>query len=106
MAQSCDQLLKILDGLLTDEFRRQQELAGGGAIPVLPADVDFLVIEDFGTIGLCGRIDDSAAGDSGENWNAFWFREGEGVKPTKSNGGAGQGKLTMYVASKIRTVAA
>lgn len=97
---------KLLDGLLTDEFRRQQELAGGGTGPVLPPEVDFLVIEDFGTIGLCGCIDDSTAGDSGENWNAFWFREGEGVKPTKSNGGAGQGKLTMYVASKIRTVAA
>jgi len=27
-----------------------------------------------------------------KNWNAFWFREGEGAKVSGSNGRAGQGK--------------
>lgn len=97
---------ELVDDLFTNDFKQQQTAANAGVALEVPALVDFLIIEDFGTIGLCGRFDDSAEDGDGENWNAFWFREGEGVKPTKSNGGAGQGKLTMYVASKIRTVVA
>lgn len=96
----------LLNDLLTEEFRNQQAFAGVPQATDMPAVVKVLVIEDFGTIGLRGRYDDSAADGDEENWNAFWFREGEGVKPSKANGGAGQGKLTMYVASNIRTVAA
>lgn len=56
-----------------------------------------LVIEDFGTTGLQGVFHDSNVDGSGENWNAFWFREGEGAKTgTGSNGRAGQGKITFY----------
>lgn len=72
----------------------------------LPDNIEFLVIEDFGTSGLEGCYTDSSVDGSSENWNAFWFREGEGAKPTKSNGGAGQGKITLYTASDIRTVMA
>lgn len=92
--------------LLTEEFRTQQVSAGLAKASDTPTAVDVLVIEDFGTIGLRGCYDDSAVEGDEQNWNAFWFREGEGAKPSKSNGGAGQGKLTMYVASQIRTVAA
>lgn len=72
----------------------------------LPDTIDFLVVEDFGTSGLEGCYTDSSVDGSSENWNAFWFREGEGAKPTRSNGGAGQGKITLYTASAIRTVLA
>lgn len=97
----------LIKDLLTDKFCAQQKSAGvEQALEVIPAAINVLVIEDFGTIGLRGCYDNSAAEGDEENWNAFWFREGEGVKPTKANGGAGQGKLTMYVASDIRTVAA
>ena len=72
----------------------------------LPDTVEFLVIEDFGTSGLEGCYTDSSVDGSAENWNAFWFREGQGAKPSKSNGGAGQGKITLYTTSAIRTVLA
>jgi hypothetical protein len=78
----------------------------GGLISDLPESIDFLVVEDFGTCGLEGTFDDSSIDGSGENWNAFWFREGEGAKPSKANGGAGQGKITLYAASAIRSVLA
>jgi len=72
----------------------------------LPKIIPFLVIEDFGTSGLEGTFSDSSIDGHAENWNAFWFREGEGAKPTKSNGGAGQGKITLYAASEIRSLIA
>lgn len=101
----------LISDLLTEGFRKQRALSksetkGETQSEEIPAVVKVLVIEDFGTIGLRGRYDDSAADGDEENWNAFWFREGEGAKPSKANGGAGQGKLTMYVASEIRTVVA
>jgi len=69
-----------------------------------PTEMKFLVIEDFGTTGLEGCYQDSSREGSTENWNAFWFREGEGAKTTRSNGGAGQGKITLYLASQLRSV--
>jgi hypothetical protein len=72
----------------------------------IPASVRFLVIEDFGTTGLEGTYEDSSVDGDRENWNAFWFREGEGAKQSKSNGGAGQGKITLYLASEVRSVIA
>lgn len=69
-----------------------------------PVAMKFLVIEDFGTTGLDGSYDDSSVEGPTENWNAFWFREGEGAKTTKSNGGAGQGKITLFLASQLRSV--
>jgi hypothetical protein len=71
-------------------------------------DEDFssvLVFEDFGTSGLTGSLDDPDKDGSGENWNGFWFREGEGGKENSSgNGGAGQGKITYFSTSKVRTL--
>jgi hypothetical protein len=69
-----------------------------------PETLRFLVIEDFGTTGLEGCYTDANAEGRTENWNAFWFREGEGAKVSKSNGGAGQGKITLFQASKLRSV--
>lgn len=96
----------FLADLLTNEFRTQLTHAKVLPNEQFPPDVRFLIIEDSGTIGLRGTYENSAVEGDEENWNAFWFREGEGAKPSKANGGAGQGKLTMYVASKIRTVVA
>lgn len=72
----------------------------------LPSKARFLLIEDFGTTGLEGVYTDSSVDGSSENWNAFWFREGEGAKHARANGGAGQGKITLYLASEVRTVVA
>lgn len=64
-----------------------------------------LVVEDFGTSGLTGDLDNPERDGSGQNWNAFWFREGEGGKEHGSgNGGAGQGKITYFSTSGIRTI--
>lgn len=64
-----------------------------------------LVVEDFGTSGLTGKTDDPDQDGTGQNWNAFWFREGEGGKEnTAGNGGAGQGKITYFSTSAIRTI--
>lgn len=64
-----------------------------------------LVIEDFGTCGLTGVLNNPEADGKGQNWNAFWFREGEGGKENAAgNGGAGQGKITYFSTSAIRTI--
>lgn len=64
-----------------------------------------LVVEDFGTIGLTGYVNQPEADGAGQNWNAFWFREGEGGKEHSSgNGGAGQGKITYFSTSSLRTI--
>lgn len=64
-----------------------------------------LVVEDFGTIGLEGVTNDPDKDGARQNWNAFWFREGEGAKAVAgSNGRAGQGKITYYRTSKVRAV--
>lgn len=92
--------------LLAAEWRQHLSYAGMAIPEVSGNGIPFLAIEDFGTSGLCGTYNDSDKDGPGENWNAFWFREGEGVKPTKANGGAGQGKLTLYLASQVRTLIA
>ena len=92
--------------LFSDECRKHLLAGRLIASDSLPDTVEFLVIEDFGTSGLEGSFADSSVDGSSENWNAFWFREGQGAKPTKSNGGAGQGKITLYTTSAIRTVLA
>ncbi len=64
-----------------------------------------LVVEDFGTSGLTGALDDPERDGRGENWNGFWFREGEGGKERGAgNGGAGQGKITYFSTSQVRTI--
>ncbi|MBT9488615.1 MAG: hypothetical protein IV093_13990 [Rubrivivax sp.] len=64
-----------------------------------------LVVEDFGTSGLTGVTNKPDLDGKGQNWNAFWFREGEGGKEnTSGNGGAGQGKITYFSTSGIRTI--
>jgi hypothetical protein len=92
--------------LFSDECRKHLLAGRLIASDSLPDTVEFLVVEDFGTSGLEGSFTDSSVDGSSENWNAFWFREGQGAKPTKSNGGAGQGKITLYTTSGIRTVLA
>lgn len=65
----------------------------------------FLVLEDFGTTGLMGETNNPERDGKGQNWNAFWFREGEGSKEHGAgNGGAGQGKITYFSTSAIRTI--
>lgn len=93
-----------LGDLMSEEFVERLLASGGDPLPkILEASV--LVIEDFGTTGLQGRWDNADADGTGENWNAFWFREGEGAKSaTGSNGRAGQGKITYYRVGGARSV--
>ena len=93
-----------LKTLLPDEYFKRLESAGGD-----PGINDFescnvLVMEDFGTTGLLGSTDDPNTDGDTQNWNAFWFREGEGAKAGGSNGRAGQGKITYYRVGRARAI--
>lgn len=93
-----------LAGLLTGEYGNRLEASDADPLPDF-ATASVLVLEDFGTIGLQGTWDDQNADGTGENWNAFWFREGEGAKAQLgSNGRAGQGKITYYRIGAARAV--
>ncbi|MBU0688996.1 MAG: hypothetical protein KJ850_05600 [Gammaproteobacteria bacterium] len=90
--------------LLNGEFGKRLEASGGAKLPEM-STATVLVLEDFGTTGLNGSWNDQNADGSNENWNAFWFREGEGAKSLSgSNGRAGQGKITYYRISAARAV--
>jgi hypothetical protein len=93
-----------LAGLLDSEYGNRLEASGADPLPDF-ATGSVLVLEDFGTTGLEGNWNDQNADGSGENWNAFWFREGEGAKAAAgSNGRAGQGKITYYRIGAARAV--
>lgn len=92
-----------LAGLLGGDFEARLIAAGGDPLPDLSC-ASVLVMEDFGTSGLQGAWDNPDADGPGENWNAFWFREGEGAKAAGSNGRAGQGKVTYYRIGAARAV--
>lgn len=93
-----------LANLTGGEFGARLIASGGEVLPVI-AGATVLVLEDFGTTGLQGKWDDQNADGTGENWNAFWFREGEGAKSALgSNGRAGQGKITYYRVGAARAV--
>jgi hypothetical protein len=90
--------------LLPDEYRERLEAAGGERLAD-SASSTVLVLEDFGTTGLQGNWRDPNVDGPYENWNAFWFREGEGAKAVAgSNGRAGQGKITYYRIGAARAV--
>lgn len=93
-----------LNDLMSKEFGDRLVASNADPLPMI-SEASVLVIEDFGTTGLQGKWDDPNADGSGENWNAFWFREGEGAKSaTGSNGRAGQGKITYYRVGAARSV--
>ncbi|MGJ4900729.1 hypothetical protein ACQR10_20855 [Bradyrhizobium sp. HKCCYLRH2060] len=58
-----------------------------------------LIIEDFGTEGLTGKIDDE--NDLG-NFRSFWFRHGRSFKHGSKNGRWGLGKLVYPMMSASR----
>jgi hypothetical protein len=92
-------------GLLTEEFQERLKSSIEDAPALNLGSPVALVIEDFGTTGLQGSFANPDADGDGENWNAFWYSEGEGAKPTRgSNGRAGQGKITYYRTSAARAV--
>lgn len=93
-----------LAALLNGEYGNRLEASGGNPLPDL-STASVLILEDFGTTGLQGTWQDQNADGPTENWNAFWFREGEGAKSTiGSNGRAGQGKITYYRIGAARAV--
>lgn len=91
--------------LLTPEYGARLDASIEGSVKFTFSQARVLVIEDFGTTGLEGAFVDSTIDGDGENWNAFWFREGEGAKSGRaSNGRAGQGKVTFYRIGQSRAV--
>jgi len=95
---------EYLAGILNDDYGKRLEAAGGDPLPDFTTSA-VLVLEDFGTTGLEGNWNEQNADGPNENWNAFWFREGEGAKSTVgSNGRAGQGKITYYRTGAARAV--
>jgi hypothetical protein len=91
--------------LITDEYGTRLEAATEKLAGLDFSNSRILIIEDFGTTGLEGAFVDSTIDGDGENWNAFWFREGEGAKSGRaSNGRAGQGKVTFYRIGRARAV--
>ena len=95
-----DYLAELLGG----EYAGRLEASGGDPLPDCSTG-SVLVLEDFGTTGLLGSWDDQNADGPYENWNAFWFREGEGAKAAAgSNGRAVQGKITYYRIGAARAV--
>jgi hypothetical protein len=58
-----------------------------------------LVVEDFGTEGLTGSIDNE--NDQG-NFRSFWFRHGSSYKRGNKNGRWGLGKLVFPMTSSAR----
>lgn len=97
--------LEFMQSLLPTEHVKRFD-ASTPHIQVADHDLSHvLVVEDFGTSGLIGAVDDPDLDGKGQNWNAFWFREGEGGKEQGvGNGGAGQGKITYFSTSAIRTL--
>lgn len=94
-----------LVGLLGDEYLERLKKASNAGEAVSLENLSVLVIEDFGTTGLTGVTGNSNTDGPRENWNAFWFREGEGAKGAGgSNGRAGQGKITYYRLSRLRVI--
>lgn len=65
----------------------------------LIASPSVLVVEDFGTEGLTGRVDDE--NDPG-NFRSFWFRHGSSYKKGGNNGRWGLGKLVFPMTSAAR----
>jgi len=103
---SADQIdAEYLRELITPEYGERLESATESSMGFDFSNSRVLIIEDFGTTGLEGAFVDSTIDGNGENWNAFWFREGEGAKSGQaSNGRAGQGKVTFYRIGKSRAV--
>lgn len=95
---------EYLKTLLPEEYFQRLCAAGGKSVDLDPENSNVLVMEDFETTGLVGSTDDPNRDGSDQNWNAFWFREGEGAKPDGGNGRAGQGKITYYRIGKARVI--
>jgi hypothetical protein len=81
-------------------------LVGAGHVDGREGPPKVLVIEEFGSTGLEGKVDDSRAEGESERWANFWHGEGKVSKGGKSLGRAGQGKITYHMVSAARTVLA
>ena len=62
-------------------------------------DVTWLVVEDFNTKGLCGKLNDRC----GDFWN-YWLNFGLSNKDGKGRGGRGIGRVTFLIASRVQSV--
>lgn len=66
-------------------------------------ELNFLNIEDFGTVGLDGDTGDSGTRPNDSNFYNFWKREGISGKSESEGGRWGLGKTAFHAASKLRS---
>lgn len=78
----------------------------GVVIPEPTDAMNFLVIEDFGTVGLTGDVhqySDAGAGDQKNNFYYFWRNIGRSNKSDTDRGRWGLGKTVFPAASRINS---
>lgn len=72
--------------------------------PEIKKQFKFLIIEDFGTIGLDGPITrKELVGQEISNYYNFWWREGISLKEGRDAGRWGLGKTVFFISSELRS---
>jgi hypothetical protein len=72
--------------------------------PETKKDFKYLIIEDFGTIGLDGPITRTELKNQGKsNYYNFWWREGISLKEGRDAGRWGLGKTVFFISSELRS---
>ena len=72
--------------------------------PETKKEFKYLVIEDFGTIGLDGPITRTELKNQGKsNYYNFWWREGISLKEGRDAGRWGLGKTVFFISSELRS---
>jgi len=80
------------------------ESCGFNFNPETKKEFKFLVIEDFGTIGLDGPITRTELKSQGKsNYYNFWWREGISLKEGRDAGRWGLGKTVFFISSELRS---
>jgi len=87
-------------GFIRDVYEGHLDHARSAGVDIDRVDFDSptaLVIEDFGTCGLTGAVDEK----DNENFSDFWRRHGKSHKSGKARGRWGLGKLVYSCSSRL-----
>ena len=104
-----DRASKLEPRKVADAFRPLEEhltAAGHAATDRDWKNPRVLTVEEFNTVGLTGRVDDTFATGETERWANFWFGEAKRSKSGSSLGRQGQGKITYHIVSAARAIIA
>lgn len=96
--------LPAQNGYLTG-LEKHLNAPGSGlrSVPNLDAGVPFLLIEDFGTHGLCGDIEQASDKPGKNHFYYFWRNVGRSGKQGSERGRWGLGKNVFPASSQINT---